>query len=65
MNRRQGIKRFKQEILNDGYPDKKVKLYCSECGSTLSFKNEYHKRYLLCNKSCFMRSVGVGWHDFL
>lgn len=65
MNRRQRIKRFKQEILKYGYPDKKVKLYCSECESKLSFKDEYHKRYLLCNESCFMRSVGFSWSDFL
>lgn len=65
MNKRQKNKQFKKHLIKNGYPDKKVKLYCSECGNRLSFKNEYHKRHLLCNEFCFMHSVGLGWNDFL
>ncbi len=65
MNKRQKNKHLKKWLIEHGYLDKKVILYCSECGKRLSFKNEYHKRYLVCDKFCYMHSVGLGWDDFL
>lgn len=32
MNRRQKNKQFKNWLIENGYPDKKVTLHCSECG---------------------------------
>lgn len=65
MNRRQKNKHLKKWLIEHGYPDKKVILYCSECEKRLSFKNEYHKRHMVCDKFCYMHSVGLGWDDFL
>lgn len=44
MNKRQKNKQLKKWLIKNGYPDKKVKLYCVECDNRLSLKNEYHKR---------------------
>jgi len=65
MNRRQKNKQFKNWLIENGYPYKKVILHCSECGKKLSFKNEYHKRHLVCDEFCYMHSLGLGWNDFL
>ncbi|WP_301357546.1 hypothetical protein [Enterococcus spodopteracolus] len=59
MKKRQKNKQFKKQLIKNGYPNKKVELYCSECGNSLSFKNEYHKRYMACNKFCYAHGVGL------
>ena len=65
MNKRQKNKQLKKWLIKNGYPDKKVKLYCVECDNRLSLKNEYHKRYMVCNELCYMHSVGFSLSDFL
>ena len=65
MNKRQKNKQLKKWLIKNGYSDKKGKLHCLECGNILSFKDEYQKRYLVCNELCYMHSVGLSWRDFL
>ncbi|MGT9161866.1 hypothetical protein ACVV50_12080 [Enterococcus faecalis] len=59
MNKRQKNKQLKKWLIKSGYPDKKVKLYCVECDNRLSLKNEYHKKYMVCDEYCYMHSVDV------
>ena len=40
MNRRQKNKQFKNWLIENGYPNKKVTLHCSECGKKLSFNRD-------------------------
>jgi hypothetical protein len=65
LNKRQKNKQLKKWLIKNGYSDKKGKLHCLECGNRLSFKDEYQKRYLVCNELCYMHSVGLSWRDFL
>ena len=65
MNKRQKNKQLKKALIENGCLDKKAKFYCGECEKTLSFKNEFHKKYMACDEYCYAQSLGIGWDDFL
>jgi hypothetical protein len=66
MNKRQIKKKLKKEneiILAIMDEERK---YCGECGKRLDLENNtYHKRYGMCDSTCYLHNVGMSWSDFL
>ena len=62
MNKRQRKKLLKQELI----AIEKEFSFCQDCGQELDLKNnEYHKKYAMCNSTCYMNFIGMSWSDFI